>query len=346
VYRWTNGSLSVIADSTTVVPGRTETFTSFGSPVIRGGQIAFRGLGRSSDGIYLAEAGALATVGEVGGPAPDGAGTLGGVSSPTLWGNEVWFHAAYTSGGQALLRHRDGTLLTVVRTGNAGPGGSGRTFSSFGRPHAGGGEVAFLGDTPDRMEGVYRTSGDGLVRVVGLLQSVPDDSSDSFWGIGGLTDYDGTDTAFVGYEQGHDRYSIWTESGGRYVRRASGRDPAPGGAGVLLPFDEETYVSSDEGHIAFNARTSLSGPWSIFTDLGGSMTKLIGPGDVLRGRTVNWVQMGADALDGQSIAFFAEFTDGSDGVYLATVPEPVGVWMLGGVALLRRRRRLLESGAE
>jgi hypothetical protein len=78
----------------------------------------------------------------------------------------------------------------------------------------------------------------------------------------------------------------------------------------------------------------------LFSDVGGDLTRVIGPGDTLFGKSVVSILMGPDAMSGRDIAFAAVFRDGSSGIYLATVPEP-RAFLLGltGCLLRLRRRR-------
>src|SRR5207247_4091720 len=85
-------------------------------------------------------------------------------------------------------------------------------------------------------------------------------------------------------------------------------------------------VSIDAGHIALlpflsNGRSSIA----LFTDIRGPLERIIGGGDTLDGKTIYNLFMGPDALSGSSIAFWATFTDGSQGIYLASVPEPASL---------------------
>ena len=50
---------------------------------------------------------------------------------------------------------------------------------------------------------------------------------------------------------------------------------------------------------------------------GNNLDTVIEAGDTLDGRTVAAVQIGFDALEGHHLAFEADFTDGSSGIYRA-----------------------------
>ena len=74
------------------------------------------------------------------------------------------------------------------------------------------------------------------------------------------------------------------------------------------------------------------------------MTKAFGAGDVVDGRTLSSIIMGTEGLSDNQVAFYATFTNGTKGIFVATVPEPatvelalcgIGLCMLG--ARLRRQ---------
>jgi hypothetical protein len=261
VYRWSLGALSVVADNTFVRPeAPSDRFTDFRWPVVSGPNIAFIGGGSQGGGLYLARGSTMSRVAYPGMPAPDGLGTVTDLGLPTLWGDEVSFTGGY-SGAQpdrAVFRYRNGALETVVRIGSAIPGGTG-TFTSLGPVSGNRGELAFYGRGTDRA-GVFRTNGDALVRVAEVFQAVPDNPRDYVGNVGQWVDADGRASALLILEGNADRYSIWTEDGGLLVRRASGRDPVPGGTGQILPFDSETKISLDDNHVAFNAAPLRQAP--------------------------------------------------------------------------------------
>jgi hypothetical protein len=61
-------------------------------------------------------------------------------------------------------------------------------------------------------------------------------------------------------------------------------------------------------------------------------------------RTVSDVGIRYGLNDFGQIAFTATFTDGSSGVFLATIPEPTALFLLMPIVLVGRRRRRLSSG--
>jgi hypothetical protein len=112
----------------------------------------------------------------------------------------------------------------------------------------------------------------------------------------------------------------------------------PGGNGVAT-FENFGSVTIDGPNVAFIGG-SASGNLGIFAESGGRLMEVISAGDQLDGKTVSALSFSNDRpLSGNDLVFTAEFTDGSKGLFLTTVPEPA--WP-GGVAaafLFARRRR-------
>ena len=125
----------------------------------------------------------------------------------------------------------------------------------------------------------------------------------------------------------------------------------------LIPAFENPLLNAS-GQVAFEALTS--GPLGQFgrgvwvTDASGQLHLVahsgmpfeVAPGDV---RVVDLVKLsaGGSSADGQlaglndagRLAFAASFTDGTEGVFVATVvPEPAGLWLASGLVLLMRRK--------
>ena len=77
-------------------------------------------------------------------------------------------------------------------------------------------------------------------------------------------------------------------------------------------------------------------------DGAGVIQEIVGLGDSLDGKAVSGLGIDSNGFEGEQIAFIATFTDGSSGIYIATIPEPsTAALVLYGAALLSfaRRRR-------
>jgi hypothetical protein len=101
-------------------------------------------------------------------------------------------------------------------------------------------------------------------------------------------------------------------------------------------------LALDGNIIAFIGGPS-AGPSGIFVAAGNTLTEIVSAGDTLDGKTVSSLSFSGDRpLSGDQLVFTANFTDGSMGLFLASVPEPgfATIALLAvGIASRRRRRR-------
>lgn len=105
--------------------------------------------------------------------------------------------------------------------------------------------------------------------------------------------------------------------------------PIPGGVGGFTDFDSLSVTDPNLGFIsaALSFRGSGSGGQvGIYYSRGPSIvSKLIARGETLDGKTVADLTLAADNMEDILISFRATFTDGSSGIYLATIPEPSSI---------------------
>jgi hypothetical protein len=116
----------------------------------------------------------------------------------------------------------------------------------------------------------------------------------------------------------------------------SAGDPVPGDS--AYGFYNWDDISYEDGNVAFFGRSSPS-RGGIYTYFKGTLYKVIDGRDQLDGRDIAAFSIGPDALSGDQIGFVVSFTDGTSGIYLATIPEPSTVFLVGsGLAALALSR--------
>lgn len=215
------------------------------------------------------------------------------------------------------------------------------TFAEFSE-FRGGNLLVFTGapssGVPIMDEGIFRWNGSSLTPLVQLGDVAP--GGGSYQRLLLPVHFDGTNYSFGASLSDGRHVVIEHRNGSDSV--ALNLDQPIAGSPVLV---SGGGYAGDGGYIAFSTRQpgQFGRDEGLYTDLTGSLTRVLGVGDVLDGRTVN--SFGEIAVDAQtkSLAFEAGFTDGSSAIYAVTVPEPA-VGLAGGLVLTlslmsRRRRR-------
>jgi hypothetical protein len=151
-YTNVSGSLVLVANNSTPIPGGTGNFLSFGfPPVLSNGTVAFDGsLPSGADaGLYWNLGGPLAAVVDRSTPVPGGTGNFTSFGAPALSNNMVGFRGSNGNGVQSGIYTRTGTgpVTAAVDLNTPIPGGTGN-FTGFNTPPAvSDGNVAFFGGT-------------------------------------------------------------------------------------------------------------------------------------------------------------------------------------------------------
>jgi len=130
---------------------------------------------------------------------------------------------------------------------------------------------------------------------------------------------------------------LYRTLGGALVNIATGNTTIPGYGKVGFGDENNIRMAIDGNRTVFSSDDK-----AIFISSDRSIQKLIGAGDLLLGKTIRSISFagGEGFGGGDEIAFGAVFTDGSSGVFLATVPLPAGVhvgWAMGAWVVYRAR---------
>jgi hypothetical protein len=319
IYTW-SGGLTRVVDTTLAVPGGTGCFSSFGHPSIDSGQVVFQGkdsLGYS--GIYSNKNGlhAIATTAT---PIPGGTGLFTGVGAPSIDSQGVAFHGGGSSAQHGVYTDIGG-LHVVANRNTPVPNGYGK-FYSFGGAVLDGGHIAFYATGGGGDYGIYTDVGGQLRRVADTKTPVP----------GGTGDF--MVHSFPAISQGHIAFAgksyredegVFVDVDGTLTVVANDQTYVPGTSERFMEFVQYT-PTIDGTNVVFQAESlNRSG---IYGSFGGNLIKLIELSDTLDGRTVTNLFMSVEALDGDQFVFRAWFQDGSEGIYIATVPEPATICLL------------------
>jgi hypothetical protein len=353
----TSGTITPIASNSTPVPGGTGNFTMFNSSPIglSGSVYAFLGNGNpgpTNAGVYSNVTGSLAPVINNGTAYPTG-GTFTTFSAPAVSGSTVVFSGSNIPGGPPIgvfTRTGSGPIVTVANTSTAIPGGGGN-FADFTHPsgspygpgappflsNISGPNVVFGGrNATNTTFGLFLATQFGIGAVATNATSIPNGTG-NFTAISPIPAISGTNVAFQAFGSGSQQ-GVYRSVNSVLSRVADRTTAVPGAAGTFDSFlFTDVAISGDR--VAFRGH-GTSGTDGIYTDLTGSLTKVIAIGDTFDGKTVSAVDIGQFALDGSSLAVMVTFTNGSAGIYTITpVPEPAGLLAIGVAGLLATRIR-------
>jgi hypothetical protein len=327
--------LRVIANRTTTLPGSTRVFSFFRNPSIDGQNVAFNGDSNGSTfigGTYARIGTSLIRIADT----TSAGGGFFGFSNTALDGNRVSFSGNRTSDlSDAVYRGDGATLQKIAGSGTPVPGGTG-TFSSVNSEIVARNDGLVFYGSGGGGRGVYKL-------LNGTLQKVADENTPIPVGDGNFTGFDnasvgfdGTNAAFMGFGS-NSQVGVYAQAGNTLRRIADNGEIAPADGGRFrFP---ERYVSMDSGHVVFAANTNTSSAIRLYSDFDGSLRRIVGVNDILFGKQISTLSIDHQAISGNSIAFVANFTDGSSGVYLASIPEPSSLATCAALALALARSR-------
>ena len=274
IYTNVSGSLKVVADLHTPIPGGRGGFLDSAQPSLNNGSVAFRGQGDSSPsrqlGIYKNNGDVLSLVADLNTPSPGGTGNLDSFFQPSLNNESVAFKS-YGNSQPGIYTNNGGVISVVADTNTPIPGGTGN-FDNFNTPSLSDGSVAFVG-YKNSQQGIYTNN-------AGVLSVVADTNTPIPSGTGNFTSFLNCSNFFT---------------------RCS-------------------TLSLNNGNIAFKG-TGTADFQGIYTTLGGVLTKVIDTNDSLDDLAISSLSFGREGLSGNQIAFDAVFSDGSQAIYIATLNQ-------------------------
>jgi hypothetical protein len=338
-----SGTLRLVADRNTPIPGGTGSFESFFPPSVdKNGSLAIHAFGPSSQqGIYLAAPGeALRVIADRNTDIPGGTGNFTSFfGSPSISSGKVAFTSGFGPSGEQRIYPAEPGLRVVADTSTAIPGGTGNfdTFSSEG-PSLDNDSVAFHGQGPILVPmGIYLSDPDGTLRVVADSNTpVPGGTgSFNFFQFPPSLD-DGSVAFFAASGPGFRLQGVYLadpDGALRVVADTNSPIPACNGSFAFVG-----PPSLDTGRVAFRGFGSGGSQVGMYLDIGGTLIRVIGENDTLDGKVLREFGFGPEGLSGEQIAFLALFDDSSLAIYVAelrpsSIPESSsGTLLVTGLA--------------
>jgi hypothetical protein len=334
IYTNAMGFLAKVADQSTPMPGSAETFASFGNhPSFDGTSVAFEGFafgGNGENGIYTNAGGSIAVVADLTTDIPGGTGKFTSFADfPSIDGGIVAF-VGTAADVEGIYSNVGGSLGVVVDENTPIPGGAGN-FSGFGMgPSIDAGNVAF------ESAGIYVAASGSVAVVADASTPIPGGSGNFSIYFGQVPSLDAGHVAFSGYDETALQYGIYSDASGSLALVADESSAIPEGTGNFTGFG---FVSLSGSRVAFLGQ-GASAQEGIYVEIDGVLHKVIDLSDMLDGKSLSGLAFGPEGMSGDSIAFLAHFTDSSDGIYTALIPEPSTGLLLGlGLASLAAKRR-------
>ncbi|MCO6465039.1 MAG: hypothetical protein J5I53_00330 [Bradyrhizobiaceae bacterium] len=321
-------TINLIADKNTAMPGAGSGFTDFGSTLFNRNWIFFRGYAASGNkvGLYQFDVNnsTLTTLLNWTTSIPSGNGNFLNITEPMRSLDMILYKVATCGsgpGGQMGIYAIDTNngVVKLVDLDDVVPGTSTNfTNISFWMAMTSDTIVAFVGSSGTH-KGIYMKIGSRWKTIVDTTTSIPS-------GTGHFTDFQGlavedSNVVFVGY--GSDgQAGIYKLSGSALTMVANTSTGVPG---RMFNFNNFAYSPLLENGVAvFNGYAS-GGFGGIFTDRGGTLSRVLATGDILLGDTVFGCGIYEHnmAFDGNgSFITQIDFTNGDVGLYkVSYVPQ-------------------------
>ncbi len=310
IYGYVDGSLVLIADATTPIPGGAGNFNSFGDlQPLGGGDFVFAGFGSGQEGIYAYVDGSLTVIADLNTPVPGGTGNFVQIMEFSVSSDgDIFFIGLGLSPQRGIYKFSNGSLSLIVNNETFANGFA--TFGDFRNPvPLGGGNVAFMGSVPAGEGGIYAVINGVLDFKVGFNTLYPG-GTEPFAQIDSVVSLDGN-IGFRGFSS--------AEQGGLLVIIedsisviADLSTTVPGGSETFSGFDP--LVSLGGGNAVFRAGTQTQD--GIYTYIAGALAKVADQSTPIPGGTGNFTSVfNPISMGGDDIAFTGQGSDFQFGVY-------------------------------
>ncbi len=339
IYTDLNGSLEVVADTNTQIPGApsgdtfdTSSVHGFGSPSISGANIVFKGDsdGAMDRGVYARfGANPLEVIADT-----RGSSLFSTLSSPAVSGDYVGFWTFVPSSGyfDGIYEHSGGPGGSIKKIADEGDVvfGKNNPIRYYDLFHASGvdqdgSETAFIARDTTGNYGLYSTRTIGSLfaispRVYSGETAIPQAPGEVFnlqYTVS--LSFDGGDIVFRGQNADFSVQGIyWYDTAGYTLSVVADLNtPVPGQSEPFSTFNDAA-VDGPTDTVVFLAHDAAGNP-GLYARYGGVLGKVIARNDELDGKVIDDLKLGHEGLDGNRAVFTAFFVDGSQGIYIADI---------------------------
>ncbi len=340
IYEWQNSIGRVVANQRTIVPRGTKPFGSFEDVNATSRGVTFYGSAASDNGgIFYEDGTTLGHVADRMDNIPDGNGKFVGIEfRHHSVGTSTAFAGRNDASGQpfGIYRSDDGVLSRIADK-TMSPPGHAETFGTMLSWQIDGDATIFTAETASEYRALMRSVNGQITTLVDTEQTWTD--GNHFNGLGHIRT-SGGNTAFRSMTDDFTtRLYKLTDHGIDLLVDVS--MPPPDGS-------SPTYGGVVDFAYANDTLLFEAGNGAMYTDFGGSMSRVIGPGDTLDGKKILNLTFYEHGFDGTTAAFWVVFEGDSSfhynrAIYTVTIPAPGAAGLTLAFALVkfsRRRRRL------
>jgi|GEM_PF-3447295 len=321
IYTLSEGTLSMVANTQTQMPGWNRNFTDLVGPVLDNGSVTFQGVEHypSQIGIYTNAGGTLSAIARSNTSRPNGNifGNMGIGNSDEGFVSVI----GCTWGATDSLYLFDGQQLVTVADRSLVLPGSGRNLELMGSAANDGSDVVFMARSRSNNSnpiGVYARLNGQMVAIADFHTAIPGGTG-NFTGFGSALGIEHGRVLFDGMGA-NNQHGLYAFENGTLQAIAQ-----VGGAasGSELTYSELGNVVSQDGELVMFLATLSDGTGVIVMEDHGSLSILAQTSQSLDDQAVQSFEIGPDGVSGRSAAFKATFTDGTSALYRADLePTP------------------------
>ena len=342
IYRADGGTLSVVVDSNTSIPGGAGKFIGFSELTFSGEAMAFQGIGSGGQrGIYSNAPGALVAVADMNTPVP---GSSAGTNFSVFGQMSSSLDAVVFRGGTGFYKWAPSSELVAVADKTALIPGTDQNFVRFGtHPAVSASGTVFPAGGIGSMTGIY------VARSDGSFATLANEKTGIPGGQGNFTFFSnpaisGNQVAFLGGGIGQKGIYAITLGGSPPMLVADASTQVPNSGALFGSFER---ASPSGNRVAFLGRDD-SATEGIYLFDGATLSAVVVANSMLDGKRITRLSMGYESFDGDRLAFWVKFDDDTTAIYRVDLgsAEPMGKPRISSIRRTATGFRLGVSGAE